>query len=49
MKDALSDLLDDLTPEQLRQVILDHYIKQFRVTRSTLKNWRRAHNLPVAQ
>lgn len=44
---ALNDLLDDLTPQQLTQLIYDHWVHTYTVTRGSIKAWRRAHSLDV--
>lgn len=39
-----SGMLNDLTPQQLIQLIVDHTHKQ--INARSIRNWRKAHNLP---
>lgn len=45
MTSALNDLLDDLDPQQLRQLLFDHWTRSRGVTRASIKAWRRARGL----
>lgn len=47
MNSQLNDLLDDLDPRQLRDLLDWLWVQGYTVTRGSIKQWRRQNNLPI--